>query len=132
MKNGKILVTGTSGFIAKQLIKHLKHKNFNVISTSQFLGNKSIYFDFNKFSKKDLNFPKFNYLVHLAYVRKNSYVEEKKINYETSNFLFELAKKNKAKIIYVSSFISSDTSLSNYGKIKYKIENLSNKYNTLI
>ena len=132
MKNQTILVTGTSGFIAKQLIKYLMQKNFNVISTSQSLGDKSIYFNFNKFSKKDLNLPKFNYLIHLAYARKNSFIEEKKINYESSKILFELAKKNKAKIIYISSFISSDISLSNYGKIKYKIENLSSQYNALI
>ena len=72
MKNEKILVTGTSGFIAKQLIKYLMHKNFNVISTSQSFGDKSIYFNFNKFSKKDLNLPKFNYLIHLAYRRKKN------------------------------------------------------------
>ena len=98
MKNKKILVTGTSGFIAKQLIKYLMHKNFNVISTSQSFGDKSIYFNFNKFSKKDLNLPKFNYLIHLAYARKNSYIEEKKINYESSKILFELAKKIKQKL----------------------------------
>ncbi len=68
----------------------------------------------------------------MAYARKSSFIDEKNINYEYSKILFKLAKKNNAKIIYISSQISAKNSLSKYGKIKFYIENLAKQYDSLI
>ena len=43
-----------------------------------------------------------------------------------------LQKKNKAKIIYISSQSAAENSLSNYGKIKFEIEQIAEKYDAYI
>lgn len=132
MENQTILITGTNGFIANEVIQFLKKKNFNVISTSRYKNIRSIFIDFNITVKKNVNIPKFDFLIHLAYARRSSFADEKYVNYEYSKFLFRLAKKNKAKIIYVSSQSSAKNSLSKYGKIKFHIEKLAKQYESLI
>ncbi len=132
MKNHTILVTGTNGFIAKELIQFLKKKKLNVISTSRYKKTRSIFLNFNNLPNENINLPKFDFLIHLAYARRSSFIDEKKINYESSKILFKLAKKNNAKIIYISSQISAKNSLSKYGKIKFCIEKLAKQYDSLI
>lgn len=132
MKKKTILITGTNGFLAKNLIIFLKQKNLNVISTSKDQKNNTFFLNFNKIENNISFLPKFDFLIHLAYVKKNTFLKEKKINFDSSKILFETAKNNKSKIIYISSQSASINSLSNYGKIKHSIEELAKKYNSTI
>lgn len=132
MEKKTILITGTNGFLAKNLIIFLKKKNFNVISTSKDPKNKKFDLDLNKIQNSILYLPKFDFLIHLAYVKKNTFYEEKKVNYNSAKTLFETAKNNKSKIIYISSQSASINSFSNYGKIKYSIEELAKNYSSTI
>ena len=132
MEKKTILITGTNGFLAKNLIIFLKKKNFNVISTSKDPKNKKFDLDLNKIQNSILDLPKFDFLIHLAYVKKNTFYEEKKVNYNSAKTLFETAKNNKSKIIYISSQSASINSFSNYGKIKYSIEELAKNYSSTI
>lgn len=132
MKKKTILITGTNGFIAKNLIFYLKNKNLNIISTSKYLQNSTYVFNFDEAYKSKIHSLKFDILIHLAYVKKNSFLEEKKKNYESSKVLFEVSKNNNSKIIYISSQSASIDSLSNYGKIKHSIEELAKNYNCTI
>ena len=89
-----------------------------------------MYFDLKQ--ESELNLPKFDILIHLAYYKNASYKEEKKINIQGSIKLFKLAKKINAKIIYISSQSADQFSKSNYGKVKFYLENLAKEYKAFI
>ena len=127
----KILITGSNGFISKNLKNYLLLKKYKVNNTNRIEGDIS-FFDLkdNSYSKNKL--PKFDILIHLAYLRSSSYLLEKKYNFHGSKNIFNIAKNFNAKIIYISSQSASQNSKSNYGKIKYEIEQLSNEYNANI
>ena len=129
----RVLVVGTNGFIAKNLINYLKKKNIIVYSTTKNETKNNIFFDLKLNNEiKIKNLVKFDYLVHCSYQRCNSYNDELKINLSGSKKIFEYAKLNNTKIIYLSSESSSAISKSNYGKIKFLIEVLAKEYNAKI
>ena len=126
----KILITGSKGFISSNLIQYLSNKDVEIYATSKDIGSK-YFFDLSlKVNHKTL--PRFDILIHLAYQRSNTYFKERKINFEGSKKIFEIAKRNRAKIIYLSSQSADSQSSSNYGKIKFAIEKLALTYNANI
>ena len=54
------------------------------------------------------------------------------LNISSTLKIVDAAKKTVNKIIYISSIAASDMAQSNYGKIKFSIENKINKYVTII
>jgi len=111
-----ILITGSQGFIAKNLIVRLSEfKNYNILAVDKKTSNQDFY---KKLIKADIIF-------HLAGVNKetnpeynydNNYVFTKKIcSFLESNY-------KKTKIIYASS-IQAELKNS-YGKSKLKAENI--------
>lgn len=129
MLNKTVLITGSKGFIARNLINFLLKKNIKVYFTSKKI-NDGLHFDLNQDSQ--LNLPKFDILIHLAHYKNKSYKKEKKINIEGSTKLFLLAKKYNARVIYISSQSADQFSKSNYGKVKFYLENLAKEYKAYI
>ena len=132
--NKKILIIGTEGFVSRNLIRFFKNKNFDVYSTSNKLIEKNIYyFDLRDDDVILFKFlPKINYLINCAYYKTNNFDAELKINLEGSKRLFNFATKNQIKIIHISSLRASHKAKSNYGKVKFQIEKLAKKYQSII
>ena len=126
-----ILITGSSGFISKKLSNYLKNKNYKVFCTSR-VKNNSFYFDLKNENNIKNTIPKFDILIHLAYFKGRSYYEEKKYNINGSKNIFLIAKKNNAKIIFISSQSANSNSYSNYGKIKYELESIAADFDAYI
>ena len=126
-----ILITGSSGFISEKLSQYLKNKNYKVFCTSR-VKNDIFYFDLKNENNTKHTIPKFDILIHLAYFKGRSYYEEKKYNLNGSKNIFLIAKKNNAKIIFISSQSANSNSYSNYGKIKYELECIAADFDSYI
>jgi len=129
--NKKILITGSNGFISQKLFNYLKNKNQSIFCTSRD-KNDAFYFDLKNDSNSKHSIPKFDILIHLAYFKGKSFIDEKKYNINGSKNIFLLAKKYKAKIIYISSQSANSESYSNYGKIKYELEDIASNFDASI
>ncbi|MBT8251648.1 MAG: NAD-dependent epimerase/dehydratase family protein [Nitrosopumilus sp.] len=125
----KVVVTGASGFIAKNLRKHLSAKNIELISISRndFKNFKceskiiSNYFDEKNLLKKIKNS---DALIHLVGIGKQSVNTDYHIvNTGLTNHMVNLSKKAKIKkIVYLSGLgVSSNTSVG-YFISKYNAE----------
>ncbi len=127
----QVVVTGASGFIAKNLRKHLSDNNIKLISISRH--------DFNKV-KNETKFITKNYdekvifsklknsdaLIHLVGIGKQTIDNDyNQIHIEFTKKIVNLCKKSKIKkIIYLSGLgVSKNTSLG-YFISKYKAEKL--------
>lgn len=127
----QVVVTGASGFIAKNLRKHLSDNNIKLISISRH--------DFNKV-KNETKFITKNYdekvifsklknsdaLIHLVGIGKQTIDNDyNQIHIELTKKIVNLCKKSKIKkIIYLSGLgVSKNTSLG-YFISKYKAEKL--------
>ena len=124
----KILITGSNGFICKELKSYLLNKNYKVNTTNR-IDKSYFFFDLEDQSNFEINLPKFDILIHLAYFRDPSYQVEKKYNLNGAKKIFSIAKKYNAKIIYFSSQSADKNSFSNYGKTKYEIEKIAEEFN---
>ncbi|MCV0400890.1 MAG: NAD-dependent epimerase/dehydratase family protein [Nitrosopumilus sp.] len=129
VKSQKIVVTGASGFIAKNLRKYLSEKNVDLISISRndFKNFKcetkiiSKNYDEKNILKKIKNS---NALIHLVGIGKQSVkTDYDMINTDLTKHVVNLTKKaNITKIVYLSGLgVSSSTSLS-YFISKYNAE----------
>ena len=130
VKLSKIVVTGASGFIAKNLRKYLSEKNIDLISISRN--------DFKKFKSESRIISK-NYdekkllqliknsdaLIHLVGIGQQSVnLDYNMINTEFTQHIVNLSKKaNIQKIVYLSGLgVSTKTTLG-YFISKYNAEN---------
>ena len=129
--NKKILITGLNGFISQKLFNYLKNKNYSIFCTTR-VKNDDFYFDLKNNSNSRHTIPKFDILIHLAYFKCKLFSDEKKYNINGSKNIFLLAKKYNAKIIFISSQSSNSKSYSNYGKIKYELENIASQFDASI
>lgn len=118
----KILVTGSKGFIGKNLIAHLQEKeNIEIIS----------YDIDNDFSKIENNINEIDFIFHLAGVNRPEKVEEfYEGNSDLTKKIVDLIKDKNIPLLVSSSIQASKD--NDYGKSKklaedYIIENL-NKY----
>ncbi len=113
----KILVTGSSGFVGKNLIKHLNKYKVNILSRKKISGDGVFVGDL--FDKKILlDASKVDIVIHLAGISKGDVF---KINYEGTKNLVDACVENKVeKFIFISSY---DAVLdTDYGKSKLKAE----------
>ena len=101
---GKILVTGASGFIGKNLIKHLQNKSFNLLSFSRTFG-----MDYENIDAKYIDDESVELIIHLAgkaHDLKNISIEQEyfTVNTDLTIGIFDSFLKSKAKtFIYFSS-----------------------------
>ena len=125
----KIVVTGASGFIAKNLRKHLSANDIELISISRNDFKKfkceskivSNYYDEKNLLKKIKNS---DVLIHLVGIGKQTVnTDYDMVNTDLTNHVVNLSKKAKIKkIVYLSGLgVSSNTSLG-YFISKYKAE----------
>jgi len=126
----KIVVTGASGFIAKNLRKHLSEKNVDLISISRNdfknFKSESKIISKNYDGKKLLHLIKnSDALIHLVGIGKQSVNSDyDAINAELTRHVVDLSKKaNIKKIVYLSGLgVSAKTTLG-YFISKYNAEN---------
>ena len=127
----QVVVTGASGFVAKNLRKYLSENDVNLISISR--NNFRTYKNEQKIISKDYK-EKFilnkiknsNALIHLVGIGKQSVeIDYEMINVELTKHIVSLAKKAKIKkIVYNSGLgVSSKTSVG-YFISKYKAEKI--------
>jgi len=125
----QVVITGASGFVAKNLRKYLSENNINLISISR--NDFRTYENEQKIISKDYK-EKFiinkiknsDALIHLVGIGKQSIdIDYEMINVELTNHIVNLAKKAKIKkIVYNSGLgVSSKTSVG-YFISKYKAE----------
>ena len=131
VKDNQIVVTGASGFVAKNLRKYLSEKNIKLISISrndfkQFKNEQKIvsknYTENNLLSKIKNS----DALIHLVGIGKQSIkIDYNAVNVEFTKHIVNLSKKAKIKkFIYFSGLgVSPNTSLG-YFISKYKAERL--------
>ena len=127
----QVVVTGASGFVAKNLRKYLSENDVNLISISR--NNFRTYKNEQKIISKDYK-EKFilnkiknsNALIHLVGIGKQSVeIDYEMINVELTKHIVNLTKKAKIKkIVYNSGLgVSSKTSVG-YFISKYKAEKI--------
>ena len=131
VKGNQIVITGASGFIARNLRKYLSEKNIKLISISrndfkQFKNEHKVisknYDEKNLLSKIKNS----DTLIHLVGIGKQSIkTDYDMINVEFTNHIVNLCKKAKIKkFVYTSGLgVSSNSSLG-YFISKYKAERL--------
>ncbi len=131
VKGNQIVITGASGFIARNLRKYLSEKNIKLISISrndfkQFKNEHKVisknYDEKNLLSKIKNS----DALIHLVGIGKQSIkTDYDMINVEFTNHIVNLCKKAKIKkFVYTSGLgVSSNSSLG-YFISKYKAERL--------
>jgi nucleoside-diphosphate-sugar epimerase len=134
---GKILVTGASGFIGKNLIKALLSKSLNILSFSRDFG-----MDYEKIDSNYLDNEDVEVIIHLAgkaHDLKNisNELDYFKVNTDLTISIFDAFLKSKAKIfLYFSSVKAVKNHFDNiltediipspsttYGKSKLAAEN---------
>ena len=130
-KDFQVVITGASGFVAKNVRKHLSEQNIKLISISRK--------NFKKFKKETkiisrnydekIIFPKIkksNGLIHLVGIGKQSINNNYNlINVEFTKKIINLCKKSKIKkIVYASGLGVSKSSSLGYFISKYNAEKL--------
>lgn len=120
----KVLITGSSGYIGKNLTEYLLKKSFEVhaigLNRPKIKNNK--FFFYKKNLLKDIKFELKNIqcLIHTAAISPQKKIRDNKIyfyNITSTRNIINFAKKNKiTNIIFLSS-------ISIYGEIKKKIIN---------
>jgi nucleoside-diphosphate-sugar epimerase len=133
---GKILVTGASGFIGKNLIQELLYKSLNILAFSRSYG-----LDYEKINSKYIDDQNVEVIIHLAgkaHDLKNQFNEQEyfKVNTDLTVLIYDEFLKSKAKtFIYFSTVkavkdhyaetLSEETipsPITSYGKSKFKAE----------
>lgn len=118
----KIGITGSNGFIGSALSSVLKDHDVIPLCRTK---DSAYYFDLLD-DESFANIPKdLDVIVHAAYVTQGKDLgQSSQTNIEGSKKLFEFAKKNHIKIVFISSCSSHVDALSFYGKSKYELESL--------
>lgn len=130
-KDMQVVITGSSGFIAKNLRKYLSDNNIKLISISRHnfkkVKNETKFITKNYDEKVILSKLKNSYaLIHLVGIGKQTIDNDyNQIHIELTKKIINLCKKSKIKkIVYLSGLgVSKNTSLG-YFISKYKAEKL--------
>ena len=134
MDKKKCIITGSNGYLGKQLSVIFKKYGWQVVELSS--SNKDNQFNFNLKNLENFKYnvlEKCNLLIHTAYdFSPNSLEKSISTNVNGSEKLFYFAKKmNVEKIIHISSLSSFNKAKSIYGKTKIEIEKVSKKYGVI-
>ena len=125
----KVLVIGASGFLGKRIVEKLaeKHEITCFILKEEekqvFQDKEKLKFVIGNILDKDSLLKSargIDVVIHLATSSK----QNQEFNLRGSENVIEACKKNKCKIIFISSMAAKRKSLDGYGKMKLKIEEL--------
>jgi nucleoside-diphosphate-sugar epimerase len=121
-----IAITGASGFIGSALVKKLKSAENKIIALGRSKiaeADQNIFFSLDS-ENSSFSLGGIDCLIHCAYdFAPTNFAAIKKINFDGSVRLFEMAKRDGVKnIIFISTTSAFANSISNYGKVKFLIE----------
>jgi len=126
MKIQKCIITGTTGYIGKNLLSLFKKNNWKILEFKRS-GNNQLSNEF-KYSLGNTPepsiFKNYDYLIHCSYdFNLTTWEEIKKTNIEGTLKLIEAAIRGGIKkIIFISSIAAHSNSKSLYGRAKFSIE----------
>ena len=122
----KILITGATGFLGRELNRYLSRK-YHIVATSKRKKKNYIHLDYPQKKIKDKILKGVDTIIHLASLDrdevKKNYKKAKKINFDFTKDLIESSIKNKVKnFIYISSIsvYGLNLSINTSEKIKPK------------
>jgi NADH dehydrogenase len=127
----KIIITGAGGFIGSYLVEYFHTRGYEVLALTHNTPENCIdgvqyrnFFLGGYLYQKD--FEAADYVVHCAYMpysKKNFDANE--INFQGTKDLYFLSwRYNVKKFIYISSLSAHEKAKSNYGRTKFKIEQI--------
>jgi NADH dehydrogenase len=119
----KLLITGGTGFVGKNLIKILKGKHkIKLVNRKKENYQNTTILDLNDYNLVEKAFSEIDVIIHLAYSK--NYPENIKI---IKNIIKASKEKNIKKIILLSSMSAKRNNPDAYGQNKLEIENLIKK-----
>lgn len=131
MNNKTIAITGSSGFIGKNLIEHARKRNYNIkalirdkINTPKYSDIEYIIGDLeNRSSLSELS-KNADAIIHLAGLTNSHNINKfKAVNViGTQNLLNSMSKNQTGRIIHISSLAAREKDISAYGLSKYESE----------
>jgi nucleoside-diphosphate-sugar epimerase len=126
-----IIITGANGFIGSELLKYLHSAGNKIIAlarTKPFECPSDVDFqEYNLLSEvSDEPFKTADFIIHTAYQKYTAEcINASEINLKGTQKLLEMSRRHGLKkFVYLSSFSAHSKALSEYGKSKFKIENI--------
>lgn len=123
-RSPKIAITGSTGFVGKELVRHFADKGWQVVTLSRQPDTSSSSSNISNviYNLEDAPNPDdlkgVDYIVHAAYVKNNL-----DLNIEAADRLLDASKKAGVKqILFISSMSAHDNASSIYGRQKRIIE----------
>ena len=145
MKIKKVVVTGANSYVGINLIKLCIKKKIHVVA---FCRNKNLlkkifkkskfltFYHYELTKEVKFNFKKIDTIFHLANERMKIYKKNLKINHNiiaAKNLIKAISTSKKTNIVYLSSHLAFNGTLSHYGRSKFECEKiLFNKGSTII
>lgn len=129
MTNQTAAITGANGFVGSALLRTFAGAGWRVIAlTRRALDDPEA--EWRRYDLEDPGVPAgllagVDVLVHCAYVRRRSGVDAFAANVRASKMLFDAARAAGVKqLIFVSSLAASEDARSEYGRQKFRIEQM--------
>jgi nucleoside-diphosphate-sugar epimerase len=126
----KIIITGTSGYIGKNLLHFFVNNNFRVVALVRTIPIDSLkinnvdYFIYNLSNKLDITiFENALCVIHCAYDFKNPFN-----NYIGTINLLNITETLGSRFIFLSTLSANENTDSNYAKTKFILEEITKKY----
>jgi nucleoside-diphosphate-sugar epimerase len=122
-----VIVTGASGFIGANLVRHLRSRGWRVralvrdIPAERLEGVDYFAYDLAREPVEDA-FPGAGFLVHGAYVRHTASPDSDRINVDGARALLALCRSHGVKPLFLSSFSAHEGATSHYGRMKLEVE----------
>ncbi len=127
---GKIIITGSSGFIGRELALYLSQENYNIYAFQRKpLKEKFPNIQFVPYSLstkiEDHYFQEADILIHTAYQKLNP--KEDDVNYSGTKIILKKCRQYQVKFIFLSTVSAQKNIPSRYAISKLNIENLLDK-----
>tara|TARA_B110000027_G_scaffold131675_2_gene156403 strand:- start:1050 stop:1949 length:900 start_codon:yes stop_codon:yes gene_type:complete len=144
LHNKKIVVTGANSYVGVNLIKLCIKKKLHVVAFCRnqnlikniFKKNRYLSIHNYELSKEiDFDFSKIDTIFHLAHERKNNSKNNFKKDQNIiaiKNLISAISILKKINIVYLSSHLAYEGTLSDYGKSKFECEKILLKKNAII